>query len=68
MTPEMWLDLEPIHTVIITSQEFQTHFQVSAVGHGCRVLGRLGLPGADESDLPVKHTATKLLGAALCAG
>ena len=28
-------------------------FQVSAVGHGRRVLGRLGLRGPDESDLPV---------------
>ena len=39
-------------------------FQVSAVGHGRRVLGRLGLRGPDESDLPVKHMATKRLGAA----
>ena len=37
-------------------------FQVPAVGHGRRVLGRLGLRGPDESDLPVKHMATKRLG------
>ena len=112
MTPEMWLDLEPIHTVATrispqiariprgfstvlpcsllawhsrSTPELVCHlpsrglvprlggwgtkiFQVSAVGHGRRVLGRLGLRGPDESDLPVKHMATKRLGAALSAG